>query len=640
MGGLRLSHPLYPHLLPAAAGPSCSHSPVALAAAAPQTTRNMLRSIFRFLRSILPAAPARPSVLKNCLPETPRNPVAPSLWRGLQCIAPLMATVEETPEPIPTRIKGHIPEWLSGRLVRTGPGKFEFGKEKYNHWFDGMALLHQFKMENGNVTYKSKFLQSDTYLANSSHDRIMVSEFGTLALPDPCKSLFERFVSKFETPKITDNTSVNYVQYQGDYYISTETNFINKVDLETLERTKKVDWSKVIAVNGATAHPHYDPDGTAYNMGNSYGAHGSCYNIIQIPPQREDGLGELAGARVICSISPAEKMKPSYYHSFGMTKNYIIFIEQPIKMDLWKIVTSKLRGKAFMDGISWQPQYDTRFHVVNKHTGQILPGKFFSKPFVTFHQINAFEDQGCVVIDLCCQDDGETLGIYQLQNLRKSGQGLDEVYNSAARTFPRRFVLPLDAFLDAPTGENLSPLTYSTAKAMRGEDGKIWCCPENLHHEDLEEEGGLEFPQINYSRCNSQRYRFFYGCGFRHLVGDSLIKVDVETKKLKEPARKTGVSSSPWWSLPTRMKVPFCWCWMPRPLRSWAEQRCPCRCHMGFMASLCPPDGPPGPARTRGVARGGADGSFSPEVPAAMSRAGQTGHVFTIAGIPWLRAAH
>ena len=35
-----------------------------------------------------------------------------------------------------------------------------------------------------------------------------------------------------------------------------------------------MDWSKFIAVNGATAHPHYDPDGTVYNMGNSYGAKG------------------------------------------------------------------------------------------------------------------------------------------------------------------------------------------------------------------------------------------------------------------------------------------------------------------------------------------------------------------------------
>lgn len=54
-----------------------------------------------------------------------------------------------------------------------------------------------------------------------------------------------------------------------------------------------------------------------------------------------------------------------------MTRNYIIFIEQPLKMNLWKIVTSRIRGKAFSDGISWEPQYNTRFHVVDKHTGQV-----------------------------------------------------------------------------------------------------------------------------------------------------------------------------------------------------------------------------------------------------------------------------
>lgn len=61
-----------------------------------------------------------------------------------------------------------------------------------------MALLHQFRIENGSVTYRSKFLQSDTYKANSAQNRIVISEFGTLALPDPCKNIFERFMSKFE----------------------------------------------------------------------------------------------------------------------------------------------------------------------------------------------------------------------------------------------------------------------------------------------------------------------------------------------------------------------------------------------------------------------------------------------------------
>ncbi|PNI40674.1 BCO2 isoform 12, partial [Pan troglodytes] len=272
----------------------------------------------------------------------------------------------------------------------------------YNHWFDGMALLHQFRMAKGTVTYRSKFLQSDTYKANSAKNRIVISEFGTLALPDPCKNVFERFMSRFELPAMTDNTNVNYVRYKGDYYLCTETNFMNKVDIETLEKTEK-----------------------------------------------------------------------------------------------------------------------------------LLPGRYYSKPFVTFHQINAFEDQGCVIIDLCCQDNGRTLEVYQLQNLRKAGEGLDQVHNSAAKSFPRRFVLPLNVSLNAPEGDNLSPLSYTSASAVKQADGTIWCSHENLHQEDLEKEGGIEFPQIYYDRFSGKKYHFFYGCGFRHLVGDSLIKVDVVNKTLK-----------------------------------------------------------------------------------------------------------
>nr|KAF6436982.1 beta-carotene oxygenase 2 [Molossus molossus] len=398
-------------------------------------------------------------VLKKYMESSRPAEVILGEQESLPCIAPLLATVEETPHMVPAQVRGHFPQWLNGYLLRIGPGKFEFGKDKYIHWFDGMALLHQFKMEKGTVTYRSKFLQSDTYKANSVHNRIVISEFGTLALPDPCKNIFERFMSKFKLS-------------------------------------------------------------------------GSCYNIIRVPPEKVDLGDTIHGAQVICSIASAESLKPSYYHSFGMTTNYIIFIEQPLKMNLWKLATSKIRGEAFSDGLSWEPQYNTRFHVVNKHTGQLLPEMYFSKPFVTFHQINAFEDQGCIVIDLCCQDNGRSIEVYQLQNLRKAGKGLAQVYNSVAISYPRRFVLPLHVSSNAPKGENLSPLPYSSASAVKQADGKIWCTYENLYPKDLEKEGGVEFPQINYGQFSGKKYRFFYGCGFRHLVGDSLMKVDVVSKTL------------------------------------------------------------------------------------------------------------
>lgn len=38
----------------------------------------------------------------------------------------------------------------------------------------------------------------------------------------------------------TDNGNVNFVLYKGDYYVSTETNLMHKVDLETLQSKEKV----------------------------------------------------------------------------------------------------------------------------------------------------------------------------------------------------------------------------------------------------------------------------------------------------------------------------------------------------------------------------------------------------------------
>uniref|UniRef100_A0A8C5Q1S2 Carotenoid-cleaving dioxygenase, mitochondrial n=1 Tax=Leptobrachium leishanense TaxID=445787 RepID=A0A8C5Q1S2_9ANUR len=449
----------------------------------------------------------------------------------IETIAPLFQTVTETPEPVPTKITGTIPEWIKGSLLRNGPGRFEFGNDTYNHWFDGMALMHRFKIRDGSVTYLSKFLQSDSYKQNMSANRIVISEFGTLAMPDPCKSGFDRFMSKFQLDS-TDNCNVNFVRYNGDYYVSTETNFIRKVDPEELNTLEKVDWSQFIAVNGATAHPHYDPDGTSYNMGNSYGKQGTRYNIIKVPAQRSGSEETLEGAQVICSIEPQEKMKPSYYHSFGMTENYVVFLEQPLKLNILKILTSQLQGKSFLDCMELEPKYNTVFHVINKHTGKAHTTHFSSAPFMSFHQINAYEDQGCIVLDICCQDDGMAFDLFRLQNLRKSGQALKEVLKQFSPAFPRRYVLPLVPGPGSTQNVETNPLNYSSATATQLADGKVWCTHENLYDHALDS-CGLEFPQINYFKYNTKKYRFFYGCGFQQLIGNSLIKVDVETKKAK-----------------------------------------------------------------------------------------------------------
>lgn len=61
--------------------------------------------------------------------------------------------------------------------------------------------------------------------------------------------------------------------------------------------------------------------------------------------------------------------------------------------------------------------------------------KYHTTALSTFHQINAFEEDGFLIVDMCCSDDGKALNIYYLQNLRKSGEALDEVSNAVFPVF-------------------------------------------------------------------------------------------------------------------------------------------------------------------------------------------------------------
>lgn len=54
-------------------------------------------------------------------------------------------------------LAGSIPEWLTGSLIRVGPGKFTVGPHKFKHWFDGMAVLHKFSFKQGMTRFCQDF---------------------------------------------------------------------------------------------------------------------------------------------------------------------------------------------------------------------------------------------------------------------------------------------------------------------------------------------------------------------------------------------------------------------------------------------------------------------------------------------------
>ncbi|XP_072536985.1 retinal Mueller cells isomerohydrolase isoform X4 [Salminus brasiliensis] len=151
----------------------------------------------------------------------------------------IFESCEELAEPIPALVTGIIPAWLNGSLLRLGPGLFEIGDEPFYHLFDGQALMHKFDLKNGQVTYYRRFVRTDAYVRAMTEKRIVITEFGTAAYPDPCKNIFSRFFTYFRGIEVTDNCLVNVYPIGEDFYACTETNFITKVNPDTLETVEK-----------------------------------------------------------------------------------------------------------------------------------------------------------------------------------------------------------------------------------------------------------------------------------------------------------------------------------------------------------------------------------------------------------------
>jgi carotenoid cleavage dioxygenase-like enzyme len=187
------------------------------------------------------------------------------------------ATFEREVADEPLEIEGLIPDWLSGTLVRNGPAKFEAGDRELAHWFDGYAMLHAFAIEDGDVTYANRFLDTEAYRA-AEEGEIAFGEFGT----DPCRSIFERFFHLFD-PSLTDNACVHVGRLADEFVAMTETPIPIRFDPDTLETRGHLAWEQQVDGQLTTAHPlHDDRRGETVNYVTEIGRH-STYSVFAVP---------------------------------------------------------------------------------------------------------------------------------------------------------------------------------------------------------------------------------------------------------------------------------------------------------------------------------------------------------------------
>lgn len=379
--------------------------------------------------------------------------------------------VEET-GPTEIEWQGDPPPWLSGTLFRNGPGRYDRGQVKVNHWFDGLALLHSLHLEPSQVVYRSHFVRS--------HDYRTSQQSGTIGSPgfacDPCRSLFRKVMSAF-VMDTTDNPNVSLVK-QGEKFLAlTELPIPMEFDPVTLQSIGPHVYQDRLGDGSTTAHPHQDGD-IHFNQILEFGAR-TRYRLYS-----QEGLGP----RVPFAEVPVAEA--SYLHSFGLSEDYLVLVCCPFQV---KPLTLLFRNRPFIDNFGWMPRWGTRFHIVPRPGRAGQARLFKTDPFFCFHHVNSFQAEGHLLVDLVAYPDASIMESLRLPHL-ESGQAIK---------FGRLRRYRLDMKTSTITLERQS---------------------EHL----------LELPRIHYSGYNARTYRFVYGVSAKpaeSVFYDRLIKLESETDR-------------------------------------------------------------------------------------------------------------
>jgi len=373
-------------------------------------------------------------------------------------------------------VSGEIPAWIEGNLYRNGPGRVNLDKPMA-HWFDGLAMLHKYRIEKGKVSYLSRFLDCRAFRSFQETGKMLFSDFAT----DPCRSLFGKFMTAFsKDPLTTDSAKVNLGKIGDDFFAFGEPLMQIQFDPETLKTMGSFDYGIKSSAAMTTAHPHRDGD-VSYNLIVHYGA--INYYAIYATDKAKN-------TRKVASVPV---VYPSYLHSFGLSPKYFIIAEFPFVVPSIKLVA---RFRPFIENFTWRKGKKAKFYLIDRISGKV-EHVIKVPPFFAFHHVNAFERGEELVVDLVAYKDAEVISDFYMNRLSQCD------YEVSPGTL-QRFILDT---------------ARSTLKS---------------HHVLCEET--IELPVYDAeSYAGRPDYRYVYGCGInknrKREFYNQILKIDINTGK-------------------------------------------------------------------------------------------------------------
>lgn len=430
----------------------------------------------------------------------------------------------QTPTPVLCDTEGEWPSWIKGSLVRVGSGRYtiplnEDGTKtaRLQHFFDALGMLHKFDIANGKVRYNSRYT-TEGLVRRAKKVGLMsnLMMFGPnangplLETMDPCQALMMQHQSAFTSEGYLepDELNINVMVRRGfslpendnphsksaaanaaadELVVQTEGPYYQVCDSKTLEPKRLLRYTEVdskLKGFGTCAHPVKDR--STKEIFNYLVTDKNELSIFALD------IGSKPSKLKWHTVLPSA---PCYCHSLALTEKYVVFVRNPITMNL-----SDIEKKQFLEAFEYDSDCPTYFFMLDRKTGKHV-STFKAPNFMFFHSVNAYDyvdpkTGGINVhVDLCAYDGQDLQMItYREYTISNVLEPIEPFENGALVRYECANVE--------------GPKAAASRSVFVNGDVEV---PRATVHQAIHLK--MELPRINTLFSRNPKYRYAYGVG-------------------------------------------------------------------------------------------------------------------------------
>ena len=225
-----------------------------------------------------------------------------------------------------------MPNWLNGDYYTSGPSKFDMGKVKFGSAADGFGRFNRYEIENGQVHFTSKMLNSSWLKLCSDKNDIEPNLLFEDTVPERMRSKIPG-MNMYYASKYGDNiwVQLSALADRKTYVATTDQAVPLLMNPETLEQEGMLEWKDDMTCVMGITHARTLKDGMVISYCQNKAMKNSI-NVYKIHPDTPF-TRELIGS--------FETEHLAYGHSFGLTEEYAMILEQPIVFDFLGMAAGK-----------------------------------------------------------------------------------------------------------------------------------------------------------------------------------------------------------------------------------------------------------------------------------------------------------